>query len=167
MNASISNDFTLTSTSFNFFGDTSDILIKNVKSKIEGLIIKDGNFHIKNDKEINIKSDFTTLIDINEKNITKYLPILEKIRLINIETNFSGEVNNFLNLTFDKTFKITNYIYSNKGRINKSYFKLNKALKNPFSEQDIEKLHFKNTIFDTRYSLDKKKLYKLQRSVQL
>ncbi len=156
MNASISNDFTLTSTSFNFFGDTSDILIKNVKSKIEGLIIKDGNFHIKNDKEINIKSDFTTLIDINEKNITKYLPILEKIRLINIETNFSGEVNNFLNLTFDKTFKITNYIYSNKGRINKSYFKLNKALKNPFSEQDIEKLHFKNTIFDTRYSLDKK-----------
>ncbi|OUW10890.1 MAG: hypothetical protein CBD26_04195 [Candidatus Pelagibacter sp. TMED166] len=156
MNASISNDFTLTSTSFNFFGDTSDILIKNVKSKIEGLIIKDGNFHIKNDKEINIKSDFTTLIDINEKNITKYLPILEKIRLINIETNFSGEVNNFLNLTFDKTFKITNYIYSNKGRINKSYFKLNKALKNPFLEQDIEKLHFKNTIFDTRYSLDKK-----------
>ena len=56
-----------------FFGDISDILIKDVNSKMDGLIIKDGNFQIKNDKEINIKSDFITKIDINQGNINNYL----------------------------------------------------------------------------------------------
>tara|TARA_B100001564_G_scaffold305248_1_gene274162 strand:- start:1215 stop:3407 length:2193 start_codon:yes stop_codon:yes gene_type:complete len=156
MSAIISDNLSLTNTSFNFFGDTSDILIKDVKSKMDGLVIKDGNFQIRTDKEINIESDFTTVIDINEKNITNYLPILEKIKFINTETNFSLEMNNFLNLTLDKTLKITNYVYSNKGKSNKSYFKLKKAFENPFLEKRIENLRFKNTNFDTRYALDKK-----------
>ena len=50
MNAIISDNFDLTNTSFSFFGDISDILIKDLNSKMDGLIIKDGNLQIKNDK---------------------------------------------------------------------------------------------------------------------
>ena len=56
----ISNDLNLTNVSFNFFADSSDILIKNVSSKTEGVLIKNGNLSIKRNDEINIKSDFST-----------------------------------------------------------------------------------------------------------
>ncbi len=156
MKAKISENFSLTTTSFSFFGDTSDILIKNVNTKMDGLIIKDGNFKIKNDKEINIKSDFTTKIDINQKNITNYLSILKKVEFINDETKIKGEINNFLDVTFDKTLKINNYIYSNKGKIDKSYFKLNKTIGSSFLKKNIDNLHLKNSNIVFRYALDKK-----------
>ena len=156
MKAKISENFSLTTTSFSFFGDTSDILIKNVNTKMDGLMIKDGNFKIKNDKEINIKSDFTTKIDINQKNITNYLSILKKVEFINDETKIKGEINNFLDVTFDKTLKINNYIYSNKGKIDKSYFKLNKTIGSSFLKKNIDNLHLKNSNIVFRYALDKK-----------
>ena len=43
----ISNDLNLTNVSFNFFADSSDILIKNVSSKTQGVLIKNGNLSIK------------------------------------------------------------------------------------------------------------------------
>ena len=156
MNALISDNFSLTNTSFSFFGDISDILIKDVNSKMDGLIIKDGNFQIKNDKEINIKSDFIAKIDINQRNISNYLSILKKVEFINDGTKIKGEINNFFDVTFDKTLKITNYIYSNKGKIDKSYFKLNKTIGTSFLEKNIDNLYLKNSDFVTRYALDKK-----------
>ena len=156
MNAIISDNFSLTNTSFSFFGDISDILIKDVNSKMDGLIIKDGNFQIKNDKEINIKSDFITKIDINQGNINNYLSILKKVEFINDGIKIKGEINNFFDVTFDKTLKITNYIYSNKGEIDKSYFKLNKTIGSSFLEKNIDNLYLKNSDFVTRYALDKK-----------
>ena len=83
MDAIISDNLSLQDTSFNFFADSSDILIKNVKRKMDGLIIKDGNLQIKKDKEISLKSDFNTEIQINKKNIINYLPILKNIKFIN------------------------------------------------------------------------------------
>ena len=42
-----------------------------------------------------------------------YLPILKNIKFINQETNFNANLDNFLNITFDKTFKVTDYVYTN------------------------------------------------------
>ena len=167
MNAIISDNFSLTNTSFSFFGDISDILIKDVNSKMDGLIIKDGNFQIKNDKEINIKSDFITKIDINQGNINNYLSILKKVEFINDGIKIKGEINNFFDVTFDKTLKITNYIYSNKGEIDKSYFKLNKTIGSSFLEKNIDNLYLKNSDFVTRYALDKKIILTLKASTAL
>ena len=67
MNGTITNDLILKNTSFNFFADSSDILIKNLKSKMDGLLIKNGNLQIKKNEKISLKSDFTTEIQINKK----------------------------------------------------------------------------------------------------
>ena len=156
MDAIISDNLSLQDTSFNFFADSSDILIKNVKSKMDGLIIKDGNLQIKKDKEISLKSDFNTEIQINKKNIINYLPILKNIKFINQETNFNANFDNFLNITFDKTFKITDYDYTNKGKVNKSFFKLNKSIENSFLEKNIDHLYLKNSNLNIRYAADEK-----------
>ena len=156
MNGFINNDLSLKNTSFNFFADTSDILIKNVKSKMDGLLIKNGNLQIKKNRQISIQSDFTTEIRIDKKNVINYLPLLKDIKFINQETNFNANLDNFLNITFDKTFKVTDYVYTNKGKINKLFFKFDKPIDNSFLEKDIDNLHFKDSNFNVRYASDKK-----------
>ena len=156
MKGIITDDLSLQDTSFNFFADSSDILIKNVKSRMDGLIIKDGNLQIKKDKEISLKSDFNTEIRINKKNIINYLPILKNIKFINQKTNFNANFDNFLNITFDKTFKVIDYDYTNKGKVNKSFFKLDKSIENSFLEKNIDHFYLKNSNFNIRYAADKK-----------
>ena len=80
MNGVINKDLSLENTSFNFFADNSDILIKNIKSEMDGLKIKKGNLQIKRNQEIILKSDFITDIKINNKNIGKYLPYLKNTK---------------------------------------------------------------------------------------
>ncbi len=156
MSGLIKDDLNLKETSFNFFADTSDILIKNVKSKMEGLIIKDGNLRIKRNQEIRVESDFNTEIKIDEKNIINYLTILKNFEFINQKINLSGNLDNFLDITFDKTFKVINYAYKNKGKINKFSLKFDEYIKNSFLEKDIGELHFKDTNFDVRFASDNK-----------
>ncbi len=156
MEGDVIDDLRFKNTNFNFFADSSDILIKNINSKMEGLSIKNGNIQIKKDKEISIKSDFITEVNINKKNIISYSPFLKNFKFINQETNFNGNLNNFLNINFDQTFKVTNFVYSNKGEIKNLTVKLNKSIKNSFLEKDIENLYLKNSNFDIRYASDKK-----------
>ena len=156
MSVVINKDLTAKKASFNFFGDSSDILVKNIKSELPGILIKDGNLQITRNNEINLKSEFSSEIAINKKNIINYLPFFKKIKLINIETNLNTKLDNFLNITFDKTFKVTDYEYTNKGVINNSIFKFEKPFQVLFLEKDIEKLHLKDTNFKARYAKDKK-----------
>ncbi len=156
MSGKIADNIVLKDTSFNFFADSSDVLIKNVKSKMDGLKIKNGNFQIKKDKEIILKSDFITKIDISKKNFNYYKPIFKNFDVINIDSNFDAELNNYLDVTFDKTFKITKYKYSNKGKINKSNLNFKKSFKSPFLEKEIDNLKLKNSNFEIRYASDNK-----------
>tara|TARA_B100000965_G_C19575614_1_gene751203 strand:- start:788 stop:1921 length:1134 start_codon:yes stop_codon:yes gene_type:complete len=156
MEGVINNDLNLKNTNFNFFADSSDILIKNVNSQMDGLLIKNGNLQIKKDQEINIQTDFLTEIRINKKNIIKFLPILKNFEFINKETNFNAKLDNFLNITFDKTFKVTDYVYTNKGKINKSFFKFNKPIENPILEKNINHLYLQDSNLNVRYASDKK-----------
>ena len=156
MQGIINNDISLKNTSFNFFGDSSDILIKNIKSEMDGLLINNGNLKIKKDDKISLKSNFTTEIKINKKNIINYLSILRNTKSINEELNLNGKFENFLNITFDKTFKIIDYVYTNKGKINNSLFKFDESIKGSFLENDVNNLYLKDSNLNVRYASDKK-----------
>ncbi len=156
MKTALSDNLDLVNTSFNFFADSSDILIKNIKSKTEGILIKSGNLSIKKNNEIEIKSDFSTEINIDKKNIIYYLPFFEKTKLLNKEMSFNGNIDNFLDITFDKTFKIKSYVYKNSGKVNNLFFKLNKDIKNLFLNEGINNISLKDSDLSARYSSDKK-----------
>ena len=51
MDAIIINDLSLQDTGFNFFADSSDVLIKNIKSKTDAFLIKNGSLQIKKIKK--------------------------------------------------------------------------------------------------------------------
>jgi len=156
MDGIITNNLILKEVNFDFFADKSDILIKNIKSEMDGFLIKNGNLQIERNKNINIKSDFFTEASINEKNIKNYLTYLKNTKYINKETNFRASLNHNLNITFDNTFKVIDYFYKSKGKVHELVFKLNQPIKNNFLENDINNLSLKDSDFSISYSSDKK-----------
>ena len=65
--AQLSKNLFLSDTSFNFFFDTSDIIIKNTKTKINGILFKDGNLYITRDNDITLKSEFSSEVNLDKK----------------------------------------------------------------------------------------------------
>ena len=46
MNTNITKDLIIKKINFNFFADKSDILVKNIKAQMNGVVVKEGNFQI-------------------------------------------------------------------------------------------------------------------------
>ena len=61
MEANLINNLSVKKTSFNFFADSSDTLIKNVESNLDGIIIKNGHLQIQK-KETNHTPHSSTLV---------------------------------------------------------------------------------------------------------
>ena len=155
MNLKINNNLNFKKTEFNFFSDSSDILINNIYSKMNGLLIKNGNLQISKNNEIKIKSNFVTDVIIDKNNIVNFLPYLKNINQINTNTVLNANIENFLNVTFDNTLKVINYTYSNKGKINKLYFNFDKSIKSSFLNRDIDNLKIENSEISINYDSEK------------
>lgn len=154
--AIIKNNLILRNTSFNFFADKSDVLIKDIKSKMNGLLIKEGNIQIDKNKKVIIKSDFLTEIDIKKENINNYSSYLKNYKLVNQDIVFKANLNHNLNIVFDNTFKVIDYTYKSYGKILIADFKLQESLKSSFLENNIDKIKIKESNFDIRFGSDKK-----------
>jgi len=165
--AVIKNNLILQNTSFNFFADKSDILIKDIKSKMNGLLIKEGNLRIDRNKVVTINSDFLTEIDINKKNINNYSSYLKNYKLINQDIVLKANLNHNFNIVFDDTFKVTDYTYKSNGKILNASFKLQESLKSFFLENNIDKLKTKDSDLNVRFSSDKKNYIKVLGLYQL
>ena len=153
--AQIYNDIFIENTNFNFFADTTDILIKAISCKSDGLEVSEGNLQIQNLKEINIKSEFKTKLELNKKNISKYSFLLKQNDNFTLENSLKGNLSHYLQLSFDKTLKIINYDYKNKGNINNLQFKISNSSKNRFLEKKIENLFLNDTYFSSNFNSNK------------
>ena len=142
MNTNITKDLIIKKINFNFFADQSDILVKNIKAQMNGIVIKEGNFQIQKNKEINLKSDFKTEIKLNNENSAMYLSFFKKNFFVEEEVNLTTSLDNILNITFDETFKIKNYTLNSKGDLKNLIVKLKKSIQNPFLKNKIENIHF-------------------------
>ena len=81
MEAKLDKNTSLKKTSFTFFADKSDILIKNISSQMANSLIKNGNLKIRKEDTVKIESDFVTEIKIDKRNINQYLPYLKNFVL--------------------------------------------------------------------------------------
>jgi len=156
MNVVITDKFTLSNANFDFFFDYTDVLIQNIIGELEGLSLKAGSLQLNRDNKITLKSDFITESNFNKTNIENYLEYFGNSNLINKNTILSSNLNHNLNVSFDNTYKVIAYNYSNRGKINNFSTKLSQPASNNFLSDKITKISIKDADFNYKNSLKKK-----------
>ena len=141
----------LENTSFSFFADKTDVLIKNFFSKTEFFTIEEGDLKASLSNEIDIETNFQSSINHNGelKNIEKFFSITKNLENL---SNIQADLNNTLLLKFDETYKLKNFQYRNKGKIKKINFNLNHLNLNYFSDKKINQLALVETDIQTNLS---------------
>ena len=80
-------------TSFNFFADSTDILITNLEGATNGILITNGDLKIERNKNLTINSNFVTEINLNEDNRNIYLKYLGGINNISKNIKLRSTLN--------------------------------------------------------------------------
>lgn len=153
----IFNDINIKKTNFDFFADKTDILLKNIFSEGEFFKILDGDLKLKVSKEISLESNFKT--NLKHTNQSKKFSNLTKNQkyakdIINLE----ADLFNSLTIDFDKTYKVKNYSYQNKGNISKLVLDFKDPIDNYFLNEEIKQLSLINSKVETSWSLKKNKV---------
>ena len=152
LKAEIINDLNLNNTNFNFFGDQSDILIKNIFSEAGPIKIIDGDLKVKLLPEISLESNFKTNLKIDDKNL-KFKNLMKKINYFENIKNLEANINNTFFINFDKTYKVKKYDYRSRGKIVRANINLKNSMKNLiFSPEKINQLSLFNS--DVQISLN-------------
>ena len=154
LKAEITSDINLEKTSFNFFADKTDVLIKNIFSETGPIKIINGDIKLDLFQEISLESNFKTNIQYNIKSInyfksTKYYKNIKDI------SNLEASLNNRFFITFDKTYKVKKYNYKSNGVIVKADFDFKEPLQNYFSGKKINQLSLINSEIKTDFSSQK------------
>ena len=154
----IKNNLQFANSSFDFFADKSDILLKNIFGDIGPIKISEGDVKAIFSKEISIVSNFKSKINYN-KNNDNYIGFdIDFKNTKNLES-FIAELNNSFSINFDKTYKLLNYKFKNTGKITKAKFNFENPLENLFNNEKINFISLSNSEIKT--DLNKKNILSL------
>ena len=146
--------YEFSNTNFDFFSDSSDVVIKNIKSNLDGVSFYNGDLQLNYDNEINLKTSFETVIDVNNKKHLNYFKILKKNDLPDVNIHVKGKLNHNMEIFFDKTMKVHHYDYSTKGKLDEFVFKDDNKNVQFILNQQVEVLNFTNS--DISFALNSK-----------
>ena len=139
LKAEITSDINLNKTSFNFFADNSDVLLKNINSETDIFKLINGDLKLKYSTEIYLESNFDINLKVN-KNIQNYIELIKNNKYSKNLTSIEANLRNNLKINFDETYKVKKYEYKNNGKILKATFDFDKKVENYFLSKSID--HF-------------------------
>jgi hypothetical protein len=154
LEAEIVNNINLESTNLNFFADKSDILLKNIFSKIGPFKIIDGDVKLKLSKIISLESNFKTNLKYDKRS-TNYLNLFKDYKYAKNIVNLEAVLDNHFTINFDKTYKITKYNYKSNGKILKASLDFKKPINFFFLDDKINKFSIFNSDIKTIFSSKK------------
>ena len=93
-------------TKFNFFADSTDIILNKFNGKSEGFEIIDGNLRMALLPDISISANFLSSLDYKKSMLDKYSIFFKDLKDIESLISFKGDANNNLIIELDKTFKL-------------------------------------------------------------
>ncbi len=152
LEADLLDDLMISKTSFNFFADNEDVLIKNITSNIDDIKINDGDIRLNLKNGVKLNSNFISEINLTNNKKEKYNDILKNFNLFGKINLLDGNFNNNVFINFDKTYKLINYNYTFSGKIKKSNLELNDVIKNDFINEEIQEIYFTDLIIDANFT---------------
>ena len=153
----IFNDINIKKTNFDFFADKTDVLLKNIFCEGEFFKILDGDLKLKISEEISLESNFKTNLKYTNQS-KKYNNFAKDLKYAKNIINLQADLSSSLMIDFDKTYKVRNYSYKNKGNISKLVLDFKKPLNNYFLNEEIKQLSLINSKVETSFNLKKNKV---------
>ena len=142
--AKIIENFSLNESSFTFFADDTDVLIKNFFGLAGPIKIFDGDIKVKLKPEISLNSNFNADFKYNKK-LKNYDNLFEDFEIMKYIQGLEGELNNSFSIDFDSTYKVKRYEFKSGGNISKANLYFTPLKKNLFFKEKIDRLFFSNT----------------------
>ena len=149
------NNLNLIKTNFSFFADKDDILIKNIFGEIANIKISDGDMKLNFENEIKINSNFNSKIFFDEKSENIFSKFLDKNTFLKNIKHIDADLNNNFSITFDKTYKVKDYSFSNSGKLKKGKLELPKPIKNQYILEEIKEIYLSNFQILSNFNLKK------------
>ncbi len=158
LNSQIGKNLLIKNTSFEFFGDNSDILLKKINGELQGAKLEDGDLRLEISNEININSNF--LINLKYQNIYKknYLKIFKDFNYFDNLDKFDAILKNNLFISLDKTFKVKNFKFDSTGNVSSAVFLFKKELSYDVFDDKVKKISFIDTKVSTNFTNKIKKI---------
>ena len=157
LKAKVINGIEIDKTNFTFFADQTDILLKNILSKNEFFEIYDGDLKLSISPEISLQTNFKTVIEFENKT-NNNIDIFNKIESLRDINFLKAELNNFITVNFDKTYKVKKYNYRSSGKVLNMSFIFSKPIENTFLDKKVNQILLKDTKFEADFDLKKNKI---------
>ena len=157
LKAKVIDGIEIDKTNFTFFADQTDILLKNILSKNEFFEIYDGDLKLSLSPEISLQTNFKTIVEVENK-AKNYFDIFTKIESLRDINYLKAELNNFITLNFDKTYKVKKYNYRSSGKVLDMSFIFSKPFENTFLNKKVNQILLKDTKFEADFDLKKNKI---------
>ena len=149
------NSLNFSDVNLEFFADKNDLLIKNIIGKLDKIEISDGDIKLNLDTGIKLTSNFNSKFNIDEKFFKKYDKLFSRYEFSKNIKNLKVNLNNNLNIDFDKTYKIKDYNYKISGNLEKAKFELARSFKNSFITEGIKQIYLSNFQISTIFARNK------------
>ncbi len=157
LKAKVIDGIEIDKTNFTFFADQTDILLKNILSKNEFFEIYDGDLKLSLSPEISLQTNFKTVLEVENK-ANNYIDIFTKIENLRGINYLKAELNNFITVNFDKTYKIKKYNYRSSGKVLNMSFIFSKPFENTFLDKKVNQVLLKDTKFEADFDLKRNKI---------
>ena len=149
----INKNIILKNTSFSFFADDNDILLKNIFSQSEIFKIKNGDLKVSLSPDLILESNFETNLKYNNK-LKKYLNLIKNLKYSNNLNVLDADFQNNFKIILDNTYKVKEYSLKSRGKILNAEFKFKEPLENSFLIKKIENFKIKDSAFTLNLSLN-------------
>ena len=91
---------------------------------------------------------------MNRKQHSTYFKLLEKNKDLKGNIRLNADLDHNLDITFDKTMKVNDYNYVNKGKIKELFYQTNDKDNKFLLNQNIKKLKIENSEINTGFNSD-------------
>ena len=115
----IVENFSINKSSFTFFADETDVLIKNFFGFAGPIRIFDGDIKVKLKPEVSLNSNFKADLKYNKK-LKNYNKLFKEFEIMKYIQGLEGELNNSFNIDLDSTYKVKKYEFQSGGNISKA-----------------------------------------------
>ena len=156
LKAEVFSDFNLLNTNLSFFADKNDILLKNIIGELEDIRISDGDIKINLENGLTLKSNFISKLDLKEEFFNRNVKFLKDYIYLNKIKVLKANLNNNFFIILDNTYKVKDYNYSVKGKIQKNKLELPRSIINQYVTEEIKKIYFSD--LEIKSSLSPKKI---------